>query len=391
MSDIILCSKDACTGCFACQGICPKHAISQVKDDEGFRHPEINKEVCIACHLCERVCPVLNPIKKNLKGDVYAAWSLDENIRTKSSSGGIFSELAICVLRQGGVVVGASMDNNGYVHHTIISDINELNSHRGSKYVQSMIDGDVYRELRKILLDGRKVLFTGCPCQVAGARSIFKDDENLYTVDIVCHGVPSPEAFAKVYYEIKCQYPNLVSYNFRKLDSWGVCSSVNININNILTNLPLTGKLTFYQDAFLKGLMHRPNCYSCNYATIERVGDVTLADFWGVGSYKPISDNHKGGCSMLSVNSVKGKMLFNEIKERIYFDERDIQETIQGGNEQIVRASAIPEMRNTFYVDLYSHSIEQLISKYGLKTIEPVSLVHQVVNLVKNKILRILR
>lgn len=391
MCEINLCSRDACAGCFACQGICPKHAISQTKDDEGFRHPKINLDACIECHSCEKVCPVLNPVAKNSKGIVYAAWSLDENIRSKSSSGGIFSELAECILKQGGVVAGASMDNNGYVHHTIISDVNELNSHRGSKYVQSMIDGDVYRELREVLRDGRKVLFTGCPCQVAGARSFFKDDDNLYAIDIVCHGVPSPEAFAKVYSNLKLQYPNLVSYNFRKLDSWGVCSSVNINKNNVITNIPLTGKLTFYQDAFLKGLMHRPNCYNCYYASIERVGDITLADFWGVGSFKPISDDHKGGCSMLSVNSVKGKKLYEEVKESIYSEERDIQETIQGGNEQIVRASEKPVLRNTFYADLFSLSFEHLIAKYELKTIEPVSRVRLILVSVKNIISKFLR
>lgn len=386
----MLCSHDDCTGCFACEGICSKGAISHTVDEEGFHHPIINNDICVRCHACEQVCPALHPIQKNAKGMVYAAWSLDDSIRTTSSSGGLYSEFALAIISGGGIAVGASMDGNGYVHHTIVSSKEQLAQHRGSKYVQSIINGDIYKTIRTYLKSGQNVLFSGCPCQIAAVRSYFKDAATLYTIDLVCHGVPSPMAFAKLYDNLKHQYPNLVSYNFRKLDAWGVCNScnINININNTIINIPLAGNLTYYQDAFLKGYLHRPNCYNCHYTSIERVGDLTIADFWGIGTHKPISNKHKKGCSMLSVNSTKGKKLFELIKSRIYYEHRDIQETIDGGNEQIVAPPTRPVERNNFYHDLYRMPIEEVIHKYHLELTPPPPAIYKIII---SKLLRLLR
>ena len=364
---INLCKEADCTGCFACEGVCPKSAISQILDKEGFRRPMINQEICVGCHACERVCPVLNPIEKFKKGVVYAAWSLDDTIRSNSSSGGLFTEIAKQILSTGGAVIGASMDNTtGYVSHIIIDKVENLSSLRGSKYVQSLISGSLYKEIRKIIKQDRDVLFAGCPCQVAAVRSYFKDDKHLYTIDLVCHGVPSPEIFANLFRRIKQKIPNLISYNFRDYKNWGVCSNVNVNVNGLIVNKQLNGDFVYYQDAFLKGLMHRPNCYKCQYTTIERVGDISLADFWGIGTYKPIREDFTGGCSMLSLNSAKSMSIFSQIKSNIYCEERDIQETIDGGNEQIIQPSKRPAGRDTFYIDHSTLSIKKLIKKYNL-------------------------
>lgn len=364
---INLCKHDDCTGCMVCAEVCSKGAISIIKDEEGFSYPKINDDICVGCKLCEKTCPVLNPIEKNHEGKVYAAWSLSDDIRLKSSSGGIFSELAISILNSGGVVVGASMNQDGYVFHVMVENETELNSLRGSKYVQSNIHLELYSQIKKCLQRNRKVLFSGTPCQVAGARKLFRDDENLCTMDLVCHGVPSPEYFAKIFRGIKDKFPNMVDYNFRKLDSWGVCSNVNVNVNGKIINRPLYGKYTLYQDAFMKGLLHRKNCYNCQYASIKRVGDITVADFWGIGKYKPISDEHRKGCSMLSVNSEKGNGLFNLIKDRIFFEERDIQETIDGGNEQLVDSSDKPKERDTFYHDAFVLNEMKMVKIYNLQ------------------------
>ena len=168
---IELCAKISCTGCFACEAVCKQGAIVRVKNDEGFLYPEIQYDKCISCHACQKVCPVLNPIVKYENGEVYAAWALDEAIRYRSSSGGIFSILAEKILHKGGIVVGASLFDDGYVMHTAIYSEDNLQKLRGSKYVQSIISNQLYDQIRKALKDGREVLFCGTPCQVAAMRN----------------------------------------------------------------------------------------------------------------------------------------------------------------------------------------------------------------------------
>lgn len=384
--NIALCGANECTGCFACEGVCPKSAISQIVDEEGFRHPIIDGKICVGCHACEKVCPVLTPVTKYKKGVVYASWSLDDSVRSNSSSGGMFTEFAKQVLMKKGAVVGASMNETGYVSHIIVKDGEALKKLRGSKYVQSLLGGKLYKEIKQLLREGRDVLFTGCPCQVAAMRSFFKDDKHLFTIDLVCHGVPSPEVFANLYEKIKVEIPNLVTYNFRDYKNWQVCTSVNVNVNvnGHIINQKIYGEWTYYQDAFLKGLMHRPNCYNCRYTTVERVGDISLADFWGIGTYKPIRNDFIGGCSMVSVNSEKGSSLFTQIKDNIYSEERDIHEAIDGGNEQIVRPSQKPLGRDTFYQDNQTLSVKELIKKYNLVIPQaPGSLLTRVIRKIK--------
>lgn len=381
---IQLCKANDCTACFACEGICPKSAISQVADEEGFRHPVIDSMLCVGCHACEKVCPVLTPVTKYKKGVVYASWSLDDSVRSNSSSGGMFTEFAKQVLMKKGAVVGASMNETGYVSHIIVKDGEALKKLRGSKYVQSLLGGKLYKEIKQLLREGRDVLFTGCPCQVAAMRSFFKDDKHLYTIDLVCHGVPSPEVFANLYEKIKVEMPNLVTYNFRDYKNWQVCTSVNVNVNGHIINQKIFGEWTYYQDAFLKGLMHRPNCYNCRYTTVERVGDISLADFWGIGTYKPIRNDFIGGCSMVSVNSEKGLSLFSQVSSNIYFEERDIQETIDGGNEQLVKPSIRPVGRDTFYQDNKKLPIKDVVEKYNLTlSYPPVNVIVRIIRKIK--------
>lgn len=362
--EVVLCSHNDCTGCFACEGICPVSAITQVTNNEGFRYPKIDVDKCISCKKCATICPVLTPVDKLPEGKIYASWTYNESVRGKSSSGGIFSELAVNILESGGVIIGASMNSQGYVHHFIADSLSEIESLRGSKYVQSLIEGTLYKKIFQLLKEGKKVLFTGCPCQVAAVKNFCKGQNELYTVDIICHGVPSPELFAKLYSDIKKKYPKLKAYNFRLLKSWGV--SANICIEGEQDCRTISGPLSFFQSAFLKGLMHRENCYNCVYATKERIGDITLGDFWGIGQDKPISEEYKLGCSLLSINSSKGLILFQNIKNNIFFEEREITETIKGGNEQLVYPSKRPVERDLFYEDAFSMSYKKLSLKYNL-------------------------
>ena len=203
--------KSKCSGCHACSSICPKKCISLVADEEGFLYPKVNEKECLNCNLCEQVCPFLNPIgiSKDEAPIAYAAKNLDEGTRTKSSSGGVFTAIAEHVIGQGGIVFGSAFDSPYNVVHIGVQKKDELQRLRGSKYVQSKI-GNTYQEAKEALVSGRVVLFTGTPCQIGGLKAFLKKDyPNLYTQDLICHGVPSPKIFKeykkfieKKYYKI---------------------------------------------------------------------------------------------------------------------------------------------------------------------------------------------
>lgn len=365
---IQLCKHTDCSGCATCAGACSYGAIQMVASEEGFLYPRIDEGLCRECHLCEKTCPVINELPLNHPHGCYAAWSLDNKVRTHSSSGGIFSELARYILQDGGVVVGASLDDSsGIVKHVIVDRFENLHLIQGSKYVQSTISPDIFRQVKINLRNGRTVLFTGTPCQVAGIISITHNPDNLFTMDVVCHGVPSPKWFQQIHYNVRNRIKNFVNYNFRQLSSWSVCSNVNVNVNGKIVNRELHGVETCYQDAFLKGYLHRENCYQCRYASIKRAADITVADFWGIGSEKPITDDHKLGCSMMLLNSSKGILLFDGIRSHIYSEPRNVNETIDAGNDQLKQPSHRPAERDTFYLDAYSMSFTELIDKYNLR------------------------
>ena len=184
--------KNNCCGCSACVQICPKQCISMAADNEGFLYPQVNSAICIDCGLCEKVCPVINQSAPREPLVVYAAKNNNEDIRLKSSSGGIFTLLAEKVIEEGGVVFGAKFDADWNVVHDYTETIEGLAAFRGSKYVQSII-GDNFKTAKQFLNNGRKVLFSGTPCQIAGLKKYLrKEYDNLLTVDVVCHGVPSP-------------------------------------------------------------------------------------------------------------------------------------------------------------------------------------------------------
>ncbi|WP_370840239.1 Coenzyme F420 hydrogenase/dehydrogenase, beta subunit C-terminal domain [Megamonas funiformis] len=356
-------NKKDCCGCYACYNICPKECITMESDNEGFWYPKIDKDKCINCNLCEKVCPIINPVKRaNSKKIAYAGINKDDQIRVKSSSGGIFSILAEYIIKNNGIIYGASFDENFNIKHKRILCNTDLDLLRGSKYVQSSI-GDIYKQVKSDLESNRQVLFTGTPCQVEGLRSYLrKEYVNLITMDFICHGVPSPLVWKKYLEEMKkSKQENIKNIYFRNKDiGWKVFSlkiifDEKIYINNLSKDLFMKG---FLQDVYL-----RPSCYSCKFKKINRVSDITVADFWGIENILPKMDDDKG-TSLIVIHSEKGEQLFDKLSETMILNEVNLNEAIKY-NPSMIKSVKYNEKRNSFFAELNSvKALTDLIRKY---------------------------
>ena len=301
--------KVNCCGCAACVQKCPKQCISLQEDNEGFLYPKVNTETCIDCGICEKVCPVLNPYEACEPHQVYAAINKDEKIRMESSSGGIFSLLAEPIIRDGGVVFGARFDEEWQVTLDYTENIEGLSAFRGSKYVQART-GNTYKQCEQFLKEGRKVLFTGSPCQIAGLHHYLrKEYENLVTCDFVCHGVPSPKVWRMYLKEVVEGGKRAISdIKFRNKDNgW---KSFNFKLTydekNKKTILSSCHRDNLYMRAFLKDMILRPSCHNCKAKQGRSKSDITIADFWGIQKIYPEFDDDKG-TGLIIIHSDKGK------------------------------------------------------------------------------------
>jgi len=342
-----LCGKQDCTGCGACVNRCPRGAIAMHSDDEGFAYPIIDAAQCVDCGLCVKSCPVMTPCSRHQAQErVYAAWALDDVIRQSSSSGGMFSVLALEILKRGGLVNGVVFDNDFNLKHVLIETPAELPRLRGSKYVQSDI-GDVYKRIETGLKGNRLVLFTGTPCQVAGLYTFLgKKYENLYTCDFVCHGVPSPSFFKT---SVRNQYGweagEDCDFQFRDLKGWGMAPAL-LFADGCVRRRDVCSD--YYFQAFLSGLNYRECCYKCRYASLSRVADFTIGDFWGLPfSFRFAHGMLQKGCSLFIVNSERGTRFLDTITE--LFFRREFPIASCRANHQLFGPSIRPVRRNSFY------------------------------------------
>ena len=357
----IIDNKDCC-GCFACVSKCPNRCIELKADDEGFWYPQISKQDCTDCGLCEQVCPIFKKSESDTSPMAFAAYSNDPEVRMSSSSGGIFTVVAGHVLDKGGVVFGAEWDDDYNVIHGYAQNKNELARFRGSKYVQSKI-GDCYKHAERFLKQGRDVLFSGTPCQIAGLKSYLqKEYENLCCVDIICHGVPSPKAWLKyLAYREKLAKAPITSVNFRsKQKGWR-----NFSLSILFDDTMVYNK-NLHKDIYLRSFLHnislRPSCYACRFKGLSRASDLTLADFWGVESVLPhMSDDR--GTSLVLVHSDKGKVLFDAAKNDIVFCKTELKEAIALNSAAVKSANKNP-FRNLFFRDLNTIPFDILVKKY---------------------------
>lgn len=352
-------NKYLCSGCTACQAICPVDAIEMIRDVEGFRYPKINKEKCINCNTCINVCPNVKKSSENSIIEAYGAKLKDLESRMTSRSGGAFIALSDYILKQDGVIYGSVLNKDFSVSHARATTKEERDLFKGSKYVQSDMQY-IIRNVKEDLIAGKKVLFSGTPCQVGGvlAATSKQMQNNLFTIDILCHGVPSNmvyEEFLK-YIEEK-ENKKIKEFIFRdKSFGWSTHYETFIFEDGSKISTGVFKKL-FYSHNIL-----RPSCFKCNYANTNRPADITIADFWGVDKINPEFYDEKG-VSLAIINTEKGKEIFENVKKDMNIVDCSIENCIKYACT-LTAPSQEPATREEFWDDYANKRFEDIIEKY---------------------------
>lgn len=400
-------NKKDCCGCNACVQICPKQCIEIKVDYEGFEYPCVSVDSCIDCGLCEKVCPIVNTENSRVPLRVYAAKHVDATIKLKSSSGGFFFALAKKVLDDGGVVFGAAFDEDRSVHHVYTEKIEGLWPILGSKYVQSRI-GTCFFEAKRFLDQGRLVLFSGCPCQIAGLKKYLRNKQysNLILVDFLCHGVPSPGVWGKYLEEILKKIArradsgensvlklplnaiSAIDISFRDKEKYGwrkysfvvrgMSSSKDIQNSVLLSDMHRDNP---FMKGFLSNLYLRPSCHFCKFKRFQSGSDITLGDYWGIYRVNP-SFNDNEGVSMVFINTSKAAELLLSIKDNLELAETSFQDTLSNkGLDEAV----IAHPKRYFFFKRYRQNKESIVSSINASLKQPIVLIlaKKIINRIK--------
>lgn len=384
-----VCDADKCSACGVCINICPKGCISYLKKETGTKVAVINKNSCVNCHLCKKVCPQLDTVEGLESFVCYAAWSFDDTIRTNSASGGIATELYRFFSDKGYKLAGVSMTPMHTAEFSLSYSFESMPAYRNSKYVYSDA-GNIYYEVGKNLVNQRGVLFIGLPCQVAALKKyLFVKKislELLFTVDIVCHGT-TPEQFLgehiehiekkkkkkAIHVEFRDPEEKTSSFTFSLKDAEHTFYKRRVKANDV------------YQIGYHAGITYRDNCYSCQFATRKRQGDITLADFSYVGSYEFCSYSNEN-VSCVLINSKKGESLFSELcsTDRIFYEKRPIEEEVTT-EKQLNYPTRVPREREKFLKEIKSNNGFEKAMKYAARKIMIVNTVKNITHIEKIK------
>lgn len=358
-----------CTGCGACANICPHDAVIMQEDEKGFLKPFVDTTRCTECGLCKKVCPLLNFQSDNFESpQAFAFINQNNEVRMRSSSGGVFPAFAKYIIEKGGAVFGAVYDSSLKVCHDAAYDLKDIEKMQGSKYVQSDTKY-TFRAVKNVLTTGKPVLYTGSPCQIAGLKSYLgKEWENLLTIDLICHGVSSRRVFEMYKKEILKKIKDngrLTGLNMRdKNFGWGYGFFVTITTTNASYHLHKTED--DFQQLYLHNLSINDSCLQCKFNKIPRTADITMGDFWGVEDYDS-SLNDKKGISAVLLNSAKGQKYFKELisTDQIYLEEVPAEVIIRN-NINIISSSIPHPRREEFFKDVVASKkrLSQLCEKY---------------------------
>lgn len=368
----MLCSQVHCTGCRACENKCPTQALTMTEDGEGFLRPFLEDSLCVHCGRCDAVCPVLHtPVQtpRRYEPGTYACWSLDESIRERSSSGGVFSVLAREILNNGGVVFGAAFDKDFKVRHTSIEDYGRIDILRRSKYVQSD-PGKSYQQVESVLKEGRPVLFVGTPCQAAGLTFYLgKSYENLLILSFICYGVPSPKVFeAYIRYRENQQKSKVshISFRDKQGSGWSDCS-MRIEFQNG-TQLSHPLKIDPYYVGYGRNLFTRPSCFDCRFRYPNTFSDITMGDFWGADKLEGLEIMDDKGVSLILTHTPRGEEALKKITPLMFIQKRNYQEAL-AYNPRLQSSGTCPPKRQAFFEEFMEGvAFEQLIQRYMKNT-----------------------
>jgi coenzyme F420-reducing hydrogenase beta subunit len=328
------------------------------EDKEGFLYPQVSRDSCNHCALCEKVCPIVHTAPLGDMPKAFACYSKNQSIRMKSSSGGVFSLIASEVIKDNGVVFGAGFDKDFNVEHSYVEKIEDLERFVGSKYVQSKI-GNAYKEAKKFLGQGRKVLFTGTPCQIEGLRSFLqKSYDNLICQDLICHGVPSPMVWRQ-YKKYITKGNKIKDIYFRNKDLGWNTFSLKIEMEECIYTK--SANEDSFMRAFLTNLCLRPSCYYCSFKTLQRRSDITLADFWGIERILPCMSDDKG-TSLVFANSQKGMDLLRDIYSEVVMYEVNLNEAIEY-NTAAYKSVELTKKRTRFFKHIGTMPFDKLVYK----------------------------
>ena len=330
MISVAIKQKVNCSGCNACAEVCPKHCIEMVPDKKGFFYPKVDAVTCIDCGACEKVCPFQDGnIKLDTPLTAYAAWNKDREQYLASSSGGAAHVFSSHIIKRGGVVYGCTSEGM-HIRHIRVDFLSKLSKLQGSKYVQSDVRG-VFSLVKADLKAGKPVLFIGTPCEVAGLKKYIKRiPEDLYLVDLICHGVPSQQMlYEHINHILNGRSAERLS--FRKGQSFHI--ELTDQYGTVYSSEP---HRDMYYRAFLGGISYRKSCYRCPFARKERVSDITIGDFWGLQNADSLPLKSEEGISVLLPISEKGRRLIDMVKSDIHIYERSVEEAVEG-NTQLYR------------------------------------------------------
>lgn len=356
---IIYEKKEDCCGCNACFNICPKDAIEMVEDEKGFKYPSVNNK-CIECKLCVSVCPLKQDVKEVKQLGVYAIKNKNKEIRENSSSGGFFHSLAEYVINNGGYVFGAVYDEKFDVYHMGTNDLRECDKFKGSKYVKSDIN-TTYKEVKSLIKANKLVLYSGTPCQIHGLKTYLENinQENLITCDNVCHGTPSPKIFREYKNELENKYNSKIqNFTFRyKVDN--TTQNIYASFENGKEYIANSSVDKYYK-LFLDNINLRESCFNCKYSNTNRIGDFSMADFWGIEKSIKNFDDGKG-VSLVIVNNLKGKLRFDKIIDKFIIEKSNINDALQ---TNLVHPSIPSKNKERFWTSYLNHGYEYSINKF---------------------------
>lgn len=381
--------KEKCCGCHACYNICPVQAIEMQADEEGFLYPILIADKCIQCNQCELVCPIIHKPEKLPLQLVYGCYANRIEEQRSSSSGGVFSVLARAVLSVNGIVCGAAFDEEQAVYHLIVNSEDTLYRLKETKYVQSKL-GNIFKDIRKALSLNRIVLFSGTPCQVAGLKGYLgKEYDNLLCIDLICHGVPSPEVWEKYVREIS-KGKKVKRVMFRNKNK-GIS---NVTLDYYLQDGTIIREKyseSLYIKGFMQNLFIRPSCFECQFKGVKRCSDLTIGDFWAAKEYHPNFYNDNG-VSAVIIHSKKGKLWFEKVNKNLKIIESTPKEVVCW-NEHLCVSAFPNEKRKVFFVNWKEKNLKELLNMLtqNYEKEEVLINIHIIKKRVKNSLLKTIK